>query len=105
MTYKKTDVKAPVRDDFRHITTTSGKDLTVCGDCLEITRKVTSVIVAMIPSPCEALECECCSAINSTMALSESIEILAYQDAARQRRIEHMVPRNDNEWITDGSDG
>jgi hypothetical protein len=66
-----------VKEGFRHVTTHSTEEFTVCGDCMEAVRQTHSIYIAIIPELHEALTCDLCPAVNDTFALAEQMHMEA----------------------------
>ncbi len=79
-----------VKDNFRHVTFTNNDEVTLCTDCLRALQ--TSVLIAIIASEYEEVQCEMCSCMNSVLAYEEEIQIGVILE--KQLHLRRRVERN-----------
>ncbi len=78
-----------VKDDFRHVTFHNGEDVTLCTDCLKTLQQ--GVLLAIIASEYEEVQCDQCSYMNATAAYVDEIEIAVTHE--KKRKLERTVNR------------
>lgn len=78
-----------VKDDFRHVTFHNGEDVTLCTDCLEDIQK--GVLLAIIASEYEEVQCDHCSYMNAIAAYQDEIEISITLE--KKRKLERTVSK------------
>jgi len=78
-----------VKDDFRHVQLHNGESLTLCTDCLHQVQK--GVLLAIIASDYEEVQCDHCSFMNATAAYVDEIEIAITHE--KKCKLERTVSR------------